>query len=104
MGSASPRHDEGRPTLRVVFRKKRYYGQWVAAYVRPLQLTPARVAGGPSRLSPFRIIGRPGMLARQPLLAAGLVTLKSVDALGVAVGSLAVWRGAGRAGVPGAGP
>ncbi len=25
-------HDEGRPTLRGVFRKKRYYGQWMAAY------------------------------------------------------------------------
>ena len=114
--AAHIRHDEGRPTLRAVFRKKRYYGRWVAAYVRPVPLapalapsltpglTPARVAGRPSRLSPFRILGRPGMLARQPLLAAGLVTLKSVDALGVAVGSLAVWRGAGRAGVPEAGP
>ena len=106
--AAHIRHDEGRPTLRAVFRKKRYYGQWVAAYFGPVPLapsrTPSRVAGGPSRLSPLRILGRPGMLARQPVLAAGLVTLKSVDALGVALGSLAARRRARRAAVPGARP
>ena len=93
------RHDEGRPTLRATFRKKRYYGQWLSLYLRR-QATVATeaetaipgVVSRRSRLSPLRVLARPGLLLRRPDLAAGLFALKSIDALGVGLGAAAATR------------
>lgn len=89
---AQIRHDEGRPTLRATFRKKRYYGQWLGEYLRPRaegdQIDPAKRA----RMSPLRILGRPKLLLRRPHLAVGLLTLKAVDAAGISLGILRARR------------
>lgn len=72
-------HDEGRVVLRNVFRKKRYYGQWLTAYL----------AGGDDRgqrMSPARILRRPGLLFRHPLLTVGLGILKLTDLAGIRAG------------------
>lgn len=72
-------HDEGRLQLRGTFGKKRYYGQWLGSY---LEAHPE----GRSRLVRSSLFQRPGELARHPVRTAGLLTLKSVEAAGMAAG------------------
>jgi glycosyltransferase involved in cell wall biosynthesis len=91
--SAAVHHDEGRPTLRGVFAKKRYYGRWLAAYLTP----GSRSADGHRshrrrRVSPLRVLARPQLFLRQPHLGAGLVILKAVDATGIALGAWSARR------------
>ena len=82
---AGIRHDEGRLTLRTTFGKKRYYGRWIADYsTRPWARTAA--------FDPRRLLRRPLVLARRPLVAAGLVVLKSVEAAAVYAGVRAATR------------
>lgn len=82
------RHDEGRPTLVGTFRKKRYYGQWVGAYLRQSQVKSdmVRAEDRRARLSPLRILAKPGLLVKQPHVAVGLFVLKAVDAFGIGLG------------------
>jgi glycosyltransferase involved in cell wall biosynthesis len=87
---AGIRHDEGRLTLRTTFRKKRYYGRWFAQYAA---LEWARTAA----FDPRRLLRRPTALLRRPGLAAGLVVLKAIEAVGVYAGI----RAAARAAEPG---
>jgi glycosyltransferase involved in cell wall biosynthesis len=79
-------HDEGHITLRATFTKKRYYGRWLRRY---RQLPWART----SAFDPRRLALRPAVLATHPLIAAGLVVLKAVEAGGALSGA----RAAGRA-------
>lgn len=82
-------HDEGVVRLGTQFRKKRYYGAWVADFVR---------RGGGDHLARTALFAQPKRLAAQPALAAGLFTLKGVEAAGLAVGMADNWvrRRAGR--------
>lgn len=73
-------HDEGQVQLRSQFRKKRYYGAWVAAFLKR--------GGGKGHLARTSLVSRPGMLAADPLAAAGLFLLKAVEAAGLATGML----------------
>lgn len=72
------RHDEDGLTLLDSFRKKRYYGQGGARYVR---------SGMRGRWWRLRHRSQLLQLARHPVLAAGLVILKSVEAAGFALGA-----------------
>jgi glycosyltransferase involved in cell wall biosynthesis len=69
-------HDEGRIELRAAFRKKRYYGRGVSAYL-----------GAPDR-RPLarRALSQPRELVRRPVLSAGLAVLKGVELSGIAAG------------------
>jgi glycosyltransferase involved in cell wall biosynthesis len=69
-------HDEGHIELRAAFRKKRYYGRGVAAYLR----APDR------RRLPRRVLSQPRELVRRPVLSAGLAVLKTVELSGIAAG------------------
>ena len=78
-------HDEGRVRLGAAFRKKRYYGRTMTAYLG-------------DRCQ--RRLGRPGawnvrLLARTPHYTAGLAVLKGVEAAGIAAGLLDSRRGRG---------
>lgn len=101
--TARVHHDEGRPTLRRIFAKKRYYGRWIGPYLAR-RSGATSVSGGWTRLGPLRVLRRPGMLLARPHVGAGLVLLKTVDALGVAIGALGArpFRPAGSA--PSSGP
>lgn len=71
-------HDEGHIKLRETFTKKGYYGRWVADYVkRP---------GGSRKLVRTSLFSRLDELAAHPVHAAGMITLKSVEAAGLAYG------------------
>ncbi|MEU5877420.1 glycosyltransferase family A protein [Spirillospora sp. NPDC047279] len=70
-------HDEGRTTLRSAFRKRHYYGRWLPAY----RSRPHARSFGRSRS--VRALLREG----SPLSVAGLVALKSAEALGLLTGS-----------------
>lgn len=82
------RHDEGHVSLLGTFRKKRYYGQWVGAYLEQSQAVSdtVRPSDRRSRLSPLRILAKPRLLLEQPHVSVGLVVLKAVDALGIGLG------------------
>ncbi len=69
-------HDEGHVELRAAFRKKRYYGRGVAAYLE----TPTR------RALPRRVLRQPWRLVRNPAIGAGLAVLKTVELSGIALG------------------
>ena len=75
-------HDEGVVRLRTQFRKKRYYGAWVADFVR---------RGGSDHLARTALFSQPKRLAAQPALTAGLFTLKGVEAAGLATGMAGTW-------------
>ena len=90
-------HDEGHPTLRGNYQKKRYYGRWMAAYLAaPERQGGAGATKNVRRISPFRILRRPLLLLGQPHLAVGLIMLKAVDVAGVMVGIVAARRELGR--------
>jgi glycosyltransferase involved in cell wall biosynthesis len=75
-------HDEGRVQLRRVFAKKAYYGRWLWEYHHRVDAPPAR---GMSRRA---VVGIVPHLVAQPVVGAGLVLLKAVDAAGIASGAL----------------
>lgn len=72
-------HDEGRLRLRGTFGKKRYYGQWIAAYLDAHD-------DGSRRIRRSGLLDRRGDLLRHPVLTSGMVTLKSVEAAGIYTG------------------
>lgn len=80
--SARVWHDEGRVHLPDLFRKKRYYGRTLAAYLGGSSSTRSR------SLVRTRMLSNPRLLLREPVRAAGLVLLKLVDTAGLASGML----------------
>jgi glycosyltransferase involved in cell wall biosynthesis len=72
-------HDEGKLRLRGTFGKKRYYGQWIAAYLDAHD-------HGTRRIRRSGLLDRRGDLLRHPILTTGMVTLKSVEAAGIYAG------------------
>jgi len=83
--TASVVHDEGRVRLLETFRKKRYYGRGLPAY-----LSRSR-ARGVRRVAHIALLAQPGLLLRQPILALGLGLLKTVEAAGLFLGALESW-------------
>ncbi|MCB0980676.1 MAG: glycosyltransferase [Acidimicrobiaceae bacterium] len=77
-------HDEGHVHLLTQFRKKRYYGKWVAEYLRR--------DGASRHLARTSLFSRPRMLLAEPRHAAGLMILKAVEAAGLATGMAGAWR------------
>ncbi len=69
-------HDEGRLELRGTFAKKRYYGRWVDRWK----------ASAPAQRRRRSLRGAAPALAAQPVTAAGLFLMKSVEAAGFAAG------------------
>jgi glycosyltransferase involved in cell wall biosynthesis len=76
-------HDEGVVRLGAQFHKKRYYGAWVADFVRR--------GGGRGHLARTSLISQPKLLLASPRLSAGLATLKLVEAAGLASGMAQGW-------------
>ena len=72
-------HDEGKLRLRGTFGKKRYYGQWIAAYLDSHD-------DGSRRIRRSGLLDKKGDLLRHPVLTGGMVTLKSVEAAGIYAG------------------
>lgn len=72
-------HDEGKLRLRGTFGKKRYYGQWIAAYLDAHD-------DGSRRIRRSGLLDKKGDLLRHPILTTGMVTLKSVEAAGIYAG------------------
>jgi GT2 family glycosyltransferase len=72
-------HDEGTLRLRGTFGKKRYYGQWIAAYLDAHD-------DGSRRIRRSGLLDKKGELLRHPILTTGMVTLKSVEAAGIYAG------------------
>ena len=72
-------HDEGRLRLRGTFGKKRYYGQWIAAYLDAHE-------NGARRIRRSGLLDRKRDLLRHPILTTGMVTLKSFEAAGIVAG------------------
>jgi len=72
-------HDEGKLRLRGTFGKKRYYGQWIAAYLDSHD-------DGSRRIRRSGLLDKKGDLLRHPVLTTGMVTLKSVEAAGIYAG------------------
>ena len=72
-------HDEGKLRLRGTFGKKRYYGQWIAAYLDAHD-------DGSRRIRRSGLLDKKGDLLRHPVLTTGMVTLKSVEAAGIYAG------------------
>lgn len=75
-------HDEGRVRLMDVFRKKRYYGRTLAAYLGRRRNAPSR------SLLRTGMFSNPCLLLHEPIAATGLVLLKVVDIAGLATGML----------------
>ena len=73
-------HDEGRTQLPVTFAKKRYYGRWIAQYLRE-----HRSEGG-RKLARLSLFSQPRMLLAHPVLTVGMLVLKAVEAAGLLVG------------------
>ena len=71
-------HDEGTVRLFAQFKKKRYYGRWVAEFV-------AR-GGASGHLARTSLVSQPRLLAAEPMKTAGLVALKVVEASGLLTG------------------
>lgn len=77
--TAEVRHDEGRLRLGETFRKKRYYGSTLPAYLAKQGRTGRR------RLNRLGFLAR--ALRRSPRLGGGILILKSVEAAGLLVGA-----------------
>ncbi|MBV8222081.1 MAG: glycosyltransferase family 2 protein [Candidatus Eremiobacteraeota bacterium] len=77
-------HDEGRQTLSDLFRKKYYYGRSLPAFVRK------HGSAALKRLNPARssLIAGIGEMFKHPLLACGMIVMKSVEAAGGTAGML----------------
>ncbi|HZV78498.1 MAG TPA: glycosyltransferase family A protein [Candidatus Binatus sp.] len=78
------RHDEGRQTLSELFKKKYYYGRSMPAFVRKHGRSAL------ARLNPLRpsLVRGMGAMVRRPVLAAGLIVMKTTEAIGGAAGML----------------
>jgi glycosyltransferase involved in cell wall biosynthesis len=79
VSAAEVRHDEGRLRLGETFRKKRYYGASVPAYLAKQR------AVGRRRLNRVAFLAR--ALRHSPRLGGGILILKSVEAVGLLVGA-----------------
>jgi glycosyltransferase involved in cell wall biosynthesis len=73
-------HDEGRIQLGATFAKKRYYGRWIAGYLRTHE------GEGSKKLVRTALLSDPKALARQPLHAGGMFVLKAVEGAGLVAG------------------
>jgi glycosyltransferase involved in cell wall biosynthesis len=71
-------HDEGTVKLLGQFKKKKYYGVWVADFM-------AR-GGASGHLARTSLISQPKLLLSEPAKTIGLFTLKGVEAAGLATG------------------
>jgi len=71
-------HDEGTVKLFAQFKKKRYYGTWVAEFVSR--------GGASGHLARTSLISQPKVLLSEPAKTVGLVALKCVEAAGLATG------------------
>lgn len=74
-------HDEGRIALRGTFRKKRYYGRWIARYLA------AHPREGRRKLVRTALLRHGRTLAAHPVRTAGMVLLKLVEAAGLLSGA-----------------
>lgn len=72
-------HDEGRISLTAQYKKKQYYGHWVAEYLR-------RHPEARSHISRPGMFSKPGVLARHPVKTSGMVVLKVFEVAGLAKG------------------
>ena len=84
-------HDEGRISLRAQYKKKQYYGRWVAEYLH-------RHPDARSHVSRPGVMSKPGALLRQPVKTTGMVVLKTFEVAGLVKGM----RDAKRSGLVGA--
>jgi glycosyltransferase involved in cell wall biosynthesis len=73
-------HDEGRINLATQFRKKQYYGRWVAEYLHRAPEAGRHV----SRKSVLKKLG--GTFRRHPGQTTGMITLKVIESAGLARG------------------
>jgi glycosyltransferase involved in cell wall biosynthesis len=73
-------HDEGVVHLREQFRKKRYYGRWVADYQR----RPGAATRRP--LARTSLVSQPRELLASPVHSSGLLLLKAVEGAGLLAG------------------
>jgi glycosyltransferase involved in cell wall biosynthesis len=78
------RHDEGRLELLSLLRKKFRYGKSYPAYRRKHR----GAASGQSRLVRPAFVRQRGALAREPLVAAGMLAMKTLEYAAGAVGAL----------------
>lgn len=81
--SAGVRHDEGAPSLRQLYVKKRYYAAGVRSFI------DADKSNARSRLVRISLVRHPTRLARHPALAVGLFVVKLVELAAVLVGARA---------------
>ncbi|MCB0915136.1 MAG: glycosyltransferase [Actinobacteria bacterium] len=72
-------HDEGRISLVAQYKKKQYYGRWVAEYL-------ARHPEAKQHISRPGVLSHSGTLIRQPLKTSGMVVLKAFEVAGLAKG------------------
>lgn len=73
-------HDEGRPTLAEVYRKKRYYGGGVTRYLSRHKGRAVR------RFVRTSLLSRPRLLLAAPHVTAGMFVLKAAEAAGLLTG------------------
>ncbi|MEI6621041.1 MAG: glycosyltransferase [Actinomycetes bacterium] len=73
-------HDEGHIELRNTFNKKRYYGQWISAYLK------SHGEVGTSKLRRTALFDQPGRLVRDPVHTAGMFVMKATEAAGLLAG------------------
>ena len=73
-------HDEGQIRLSQTFAKKRYYGRWIAEYLRTHQ------GAGQRKLARTALFSQPGLLARHPMRSGGMFLLKGVEGAGLVAG------------------
>ena len=73
-------HDEGHIKLATTFAKKRYYGRWIAEYLRTHQ------GAGQRKLARTALFSQPGTLVRHPVRAGGMFLLKGVEGAGLVAG------------------
>lgn len=72
-------HDEGKISLTAQFKKKKYYGRWVAVYLD-------RKPEARSHVARPGVLRQPGRLAAHPGRSAGMLMLKSFEAAGLLAG------------------
>lgn len=78
-------HDEGQISLLAQYKKKQYYGRWVAEYL-------ARTKDARSHVARPGVLSHPKPLLRDPVHAGGMLTLKAVEAAGLLRGMVRARR------------
>jgi glycosyltransferase involved in cell wall biosynthesis len=73
-------HDEGHIRLAATFAKKRYYGRWIAEYLRTHE------GAGQRKLARTALFSKPGELVRNPVVSGGMFLLKGVEGAGLVAG------------------